>query len=160
MPLLHLKTRRVEYKLEINGKYTILRGDSGTGKTTLYELIGLYSADPASALCPGYHRLITLDLVDINDPDAYKDYIIIADEDNIYLHKYNTASILKSFECWFIFITRTANFNYLPIDLDNILRIKTSGKFHTAELFYPKDKRHENLGEFDLILCEDSNSGY
>ena len=39
MPLVHIKTNRLEYKFEIDGKYTIIQGDSGTGKTTFNDLV-------------------------------------------------------------------------------------------------------------------------
>lgn len=40
MPLLSVQTRRLKYEIPISGKFTIIRGDSGTGKTTLIETLG------------------------------------------------------------------------------------------------------------------------
>ena len=39
MPLIHLKTKRLEYKFEITQKYNLIIGDSGKGKTTLIKTL-------------------------------------------------------------------------------------------------------------------------
>lgn len=158
---MHLKTHRIEYKIEINGKYVILRGDSGKGKTTLYDLADLYSRDNYSVQCPGHSKIITMNNVkDIYNTQEYKDYIILIDEDDSVLHKSNSVSILRSFDSWFLIINRSVKLDYLTVDLNNILRLTASGKFHTTEMFYPEVERDRNLGKFQLILCEDSKSGY
>lgn len=48
MILVHIKTNRLEYKFEINGKYTVIQGDSGVGKTTFHDLVTAMTDEPKS----------------------------------------------------------------------------------------------------------------
>lgn len=160
MPFVHLKTKRLEYQFEIKHKYNLIKGDSGTGKTTLHELISAYNSTPNAVNCLGYNKLYAwpvnashLELLDHNDD------IIIIDEDALILHRHDIASLLSNSNNYFLIINRDTKFSYLPISLDSIFTMKSSGKFHTLELLYPNASRHLYSGNVTNIIVEDSTSG-
>lgn len=81
MPFVKMRTRRVEYDIEIHGKYTLIRGDSATGKTTLYHLAEL-AAINSPAVTLESDKQIKVVQRDASDTDfeRRKDCIYIIDE--------------------------------------------------------------------------------
>ena len=59
MPLIHLKTRRLEYKFEITQKYNLIIGDSGKGKTTLVNVLKELLDEPSAGTLDGYKQIKT-----------------------------------------------------------------------------------------------------
>lgn len=158
MPLVHLKTARLEYKFEINGKYTIIKGDSGTGKTTLYELAELMSINPKAVQNISRTKISAVPLnADVNSLTSYQGYVLIIDEECTLLSRHDIASILQNSENYFIIITRERNLAYLPIHVDNVFRMKSSGKFHTLDRIYERFKTPD-FQDIDTIITEDMQS--
>lgn len=81
MPLVHLKTKRVEYKFEIRDKYTIIKGDSGSGKTTLYELVSELPVQTGVSLSPIPIIAVPRDLSAFN-VNAHANVVYVINEDN------------------------------------------------------------------------------
>lgn len=160
MPLVHIKTNRLEYKFNIVGKYTVIKGDSGTGKTTFYDLVTAMNQSPASVqnLCDA--KVIAVPAIfDDFKIENYNNCIFVLDEDCTLFRKSNVASFFRKSNNYFIIINRSLKINYLPIHVDNVFKIKTSGKFHTLEHL---NKRHNLLHMHtpEIILTEDSKSGF
>lgn len=158
MPLIHLKTKRLEYKFEVTQKYSIIRGDSGTGKTSLLDVVNLYSLDKYSVECPGYAKLAAIPTNAA--PEYLKQYdnaVLFIDEDNVLLHTKKIASIFRESHNYFVIITRTIKLDYLPISLDSIFDMKASGRFHTLVQHFSIE--NETILKSSLMICEDSRSG-
>jgi hypothetical protein len=166
----HIKVsnRKATFKLELHRNITILSGDSGTGKTTLYNMIADYSRlgdvsgvnlssdSPCLVLTDGKYWLQQL--------QDTKDSIVFIDEGMKAIFTKEFARAVKNSSNYYVLITREA-LHELPYSVDEIYEIKTSGKMHTMKRRYPASKNlHRYTGtkskKFDTLLTEDSNSGY
>ena len=161
MPFINLKTNKLEYQMEIRHKYSLIRGLSGCGKTKFYELVTTYAADKYSVRCEGYSKIVSLPMnsTDLGNYKELENYVIVMDEDCVFLHQADTASMLKNSNNYFVIISRSVKFNYLPIELDDIFLMKSSGKYHFLEPFYSDEMRYRDYISIDFLYCEDSNSG-
>lgn len=158
MPLVHIKTKRLEYKFELERKFNFILGDSGTGKTTLVTLVEEYGVNKRNVQISGYAKLVALPSISFESTlSSYKDYIIFIDEDNPALRRKDIAALLQDSNNYFVIVTRHQKFGYLPVDGRSFYRIKTSGSFHTLESLY------QNLSSgpctASYAICEDSKSG-
>ena len=161
MVLLHVKNKRVEYKFEINAKYTVIAGNSGVGKTTLYELVSdLYTG------VQGVQNLSGVEIIPVpTNPrgfslDFTEGAVYVLDEDNLLLHQADSARLFQRSKNYFIIITRDVKaISYLPVTLDNVKEMKTSGAYHTLEQKYRlSDYRLRNEG-IKAVIVEDEKSG-
>ena len=139
MPLVHLKTRNIEYKFQITDKYSIIKGDSGSGKTTLYNLA--VSLTAGNVVQNGSDAVVAAVPVDFDSFNLgrYEGAVLIIDEDNTLFKKPDVASILESSHNYFILIIRKLKLGYLPINTESVFKIVESGKFHTLRKFYDED---------------------
>lgn len=161
MPFIHIKTNRLEYRFEINGKYTVIQGDSATGKTTFHDLVSAMFSEPKSA-----QNLSGVELVPVGtnaDETILKKYVgavLVLDEFCSLFKMHNIATLFKESDNYFIIINRDEKtLGFLPIHVDNIFSMKTSGKFHTLERRYKRYEINE-LQHVDTIITEDKKSGY
>lgn len=149
--------RNIQYKFSIKRKITIIRGDSATGKTTLFQMV-----DDASK-SNGTGITISCDVpLKAMHETGYKyelenehGNIYIFDEDFSHLRSKEFASCVMNSDNCFIFITReslpTLSYSYAEI-----YSIKASGKFHSFERVYP-DCNH--FIEMNSIVTEDEDAG-
>ena len=142
-----LATRHIQYKLSLIDKFTIVRGDSATGKTSLFELIQDYVTDSTTVRCNGYKKLFAIPdsshLDDLYSRLKKTDYVYIMDEKCAALHESGFESALSDSNNYFIIITRKSDFRNLPISRDSIVQICSSGKFHTFEPYFSESKKTE-----------------
>lgn len=135
---IRLSDRYVDYSFDIEDKFTIVRGDSATGKTTLYELFSLYSKNPLNVNCSGYRNLDILP--DLKNYNQYADVltdetdtVYILDEDHLLFTIPDFERLLMSSDNYFIIISREQRFRDLLAPRCSIKRIYSSGKYHTFE---------------------------
>lgn len=150
--------RAIQFKFTVKRKFTIIRGNSATGKTTLFQMI----SDANSSRISGV--TISCDVpVKALYESGYKyelEYeagsIYIIDEDFGPLKSKDFASIvLKSDNC-FIFITRES-LPCIPYSYREIYEIKTSGKYHSLENVY---SAYDTFEDSKKIVTEDEDSGF
>ena len=166
-------SRRVDFKFELNRNITIVRGDSGTGKTTLYDLVASHTrlgeASGVTVKCA--KRCVALvDLDWKNQLASTEDSIVFIDEGAAYIASKEFASAIRKTDNYYVIFTREG-LHELPYSVDEIYRIKTSGKrYHTFERLYkPNDKHVYTLStrkrgnargaSFDTLLTEDAKAG-
>lgn len=154
--LVQIKTRKLEYKFEIFEKYNIILGESGIGKTTLYELVAA-GKSVSNIICD--KQLVALPTNAINyHLEDYNDCIIFMDENCGLLRKHGFEKELKNSNNYFVIISRKLNFDSLPISTNAIYDMKSSGKFHT--LVHKYNEFNMNIQDIDCIITEDKKSGY
>lgn len=149
--------RAVQFKLKINRKFTIIRGDSATGKTTLFQMV----SDANMSSGTGVTVSCDVPVVALHET-GYKyelsnerGRVYIIDEDFSKLKTREFASlVLKSDNC-FIIITRES-LPAIPYSYKEIYRIKTSGKYHSLEKIYPG---FDHLIEKKVMVTEDEDAG-
>ena len=163
------RRRGTKYRFTIRRNITIVRGDSGTGKTTLYEMIadhtrlGEQSGVTVQCECP---------CVALTDSDwksqlsAFENSIVFIDEGLRDLLSHDFAKAIEGSSNYYVIITR-ADLPALPYSVNEIYRIKTSGKFHSlVPLYVDRGGYRYSLykalpkRDFDVLLTEDSRSGY
>lgn len=161
MPRISIGNNKVKYDFEIHGKYTIIKGDSGTGKTTLCDLIALAEKRKNSGIINNsnceLHILPTL-FSDF-DISKYNNCVFFVDESSDLFETSGYEKWLRNANCYFVFITRKYKLNNLPISVDSIYNMKCSGKYHTLEHIDSRFK-NQKLSAVDCIIVEDSNSGF
>ncbi len=165
-----VSNRRTNFKFEIRRSITIVKGDSGTGKTTLFDMIASHTRlgriqrrhhpMQQTMRCVGGHRLGKSTLVHQG------------------LHRFHrrrsTVCHLEGFcdgnpktDNYYVFFTRE-DLRELPYSVDEIYQIKTSGKkYHTFKRLYKAGKNHvysiasqrRTPSQFDTLLAEDSKAG-
>lgn len=159
MPTIEIGNNRIMYKFDINGKYSLVKGDSGTGKTTLCDLVSMFERGVEGVINKSSHTIMILPTrYKQFDVLGYKDAVIFVDEESTLLRDSNYEQWLKTVDAYFVFITRDLRLKTVPISVDSIYTVQTSGKFHYLK---PIDARFPNqkLCGADLILTEDSKSG-
>lgn len=162
------RRRRASFSFEVRRNITVVRGDSGTGKTTLYEMIADYSAlGERSGVAVRCER----PCIALTDHDwrhqlaGIADSIVFIDEGLEDLLTDDFAAALKSSSNYYVIFCR-AELPNLPYSVNEIYRIKTSGKYHTFEPLYKQGEGHRySLSRrkpgvsFDALVTEDSKSG-
>ena len=163
------RKRGTNYRFTVRRNITIVRGDSGTGKTTLYEMIadhtrlGDQSGVSIQCDCP---------CVALTDSDwksqlsGFENSIVFIDEGLKDLLTHDFAKAVEGSSNYFVIITR-ACLPALSYSVDEIYRIKTSGKYHSLVPMYPnRGACRYSLSaaapkhDFDFLLTVDSQSGF
>lgn len=127
---IRVRNNKNDYSFELKRNITLLCGDSGRGKTTLYEMIAEYdrfgknsgvniSCDKEIKAISGYDWE--------NQIKNLNDCIIIIDEDNHFIKTKEFARVVRNSNNYFLLITR----NYLsalPYSVEEIYEISGKGK--------------------------------
>ena len=128
-----VKNRDAVFKFDLHRNITIVRGDSGTGKTTLYDMIAdytrLHEASGVNISCDKpCAALIDLDwkhqLVGIHDS------IVFIDEGAEFLKTKEFAHTIKATDNYYVIFNRES-LHELPYSVEEIYEIKASGKYHS-----------------------------
>lgn len=162
---------RVKYSFDLTRNITVVQGNSGTGKTTLFDMVSDYA------------RLKDKSKIQINcdkqcvvlRPDSdwqimlerIADSIVFIDEESDYVNTQEFASAVKKTDNYYVIFTRE-NLHNLPYSVDEIYEIHTSGKLHTfrkiyrqqANCRYSTSQKKSSKHEFTSLLTEDAKSGY
>lgn len=155
--LLIQNKRDIQFKFTIRRKLTFIRGNSATGKTTLFQMVSDANSTRVSGVT------ISCDVpVKALYETGYK-YELENESGNIYIidedfgalkTKEFAALVLKSPNC-FIIITRES-LPAFPYSYKEIYEIKTSGKYHTLKNIYPE---YGQFQEYPHMVTEDEDSG-
>lgn len=166
---IEVKNRDASFKFDLVRNITVVRGNSGIGKTTLYDMISDYTrlGDKSGVNISSSRKCIAL----IDSEWKYKlentkDSIVFIDEGCEYLATKEFASVIKSTNNYYVIFCRE-NLHYLPYSVEEIYEIKASGKFHTFKKLYKSTSRHLYYTDkspkkikYNLLVTEDSKSGY
>lgn len=133
----------------------------GTGKTTFYSLISnLAGEDKVAQNVSGTKIYAVPNDFDSFRIENYSGYVLVLDEFCSLFRKSNIASILQGSNNYFILINRNlSELGYLPLHVDSIFTMKTSGKFHTLEKMYSRFIVGV-MQKVDVVITEDTKSSY
>ncbi len=163
-----VQNRNLKYEFDIRRNLTIIQGDSATGKTTLVEMIRESHLDANSGVtvsCDRPCRVIEGDLW--REQISYiTNSILFIDEGAAFVESEAFAALAKGSSNYFVIVTRE-NLEMLPISVEEVYGIKSSGKYGTLQPVYHEMYRiYDSHPETNIptvpdeILVEDSNSGY
>lgn len=162
-----IEDKRVKYEFDIKRNITIIRGDSATGKTTLYEMISQYEniGSDSGVNVISDAKLSILSGINWKDKLSFlSNNIIFIDEGNSFLKTAEFSDSVNGSDNYFVIITRE-NMPNLPYSVDEIYGIKTSAKYAGLKQIY--HEFYKIYSEFSMpitgkynLITEDSNSGY
>lgn len=162
-----IQNKRIRFAFSIKRNITIIRGDSATGKTTLFSMIEEYGnlgkdsgvqiqCDKACVALSGKYWQETLENV--------HDSIVFVDEDSRFLKTKDFAKRIRNSNNYYVLITRE-NLPALPYSVEEIYGIHCSGKYmdtrQVYNLFY-KIYSETNPGKILVksLITEDSQAGF
>ena len=161
---------RARFKITINRNITILKGDSATGKSTLYNMISQYETNgrgsgiTLSCACP----CIVADNSNWKTkiPQA-SDSIIFIDEGQSFVEDISFSKYVKNSSNYFVIITRN-RLPFLTYSVDEVygLKNKTKTKYKNYTIYHTQlNKIYSSHipGKIEVpecVIVEDSNSGY
>ena len=165
---IRVRNSRNSYSFELKRNISILCGDSGRGKTTLFEMVQEYnrygrdsgvsvSCDREVLALEGddWERVLT----------KTQNKVVFIDEDSEFIRSDDFSRLVRGSDNYYLLITR----NYLPnlpISVDEIFEL--SGKknkkfkrvFHDVEKMYDSPSGNSLPFRPDVIITEDAKSGY
>lgn len=163
-----VSTKRLKYDFELRRNLTIIRGDSATGKTTLIDMIREFvnnpSGTPVNLTCDKACHVLE-GILWKEQLAGISDSIVFIDEGNEFIKTVEFAEEIQKTDNYYVIATREA-LPSLPYSVEEIYGIRTSGKYGTLKQSYHEFYRlygadtYEKDVKPDLIITEDSNSGY
>lgn len=162
------RRRGTTFEFTVRRNITIVRGDSGTGKTTLYDMVADYTrlGDRSGVTVQCERPCVALTDIDWrNQLAGIAGSIVFIDEGMEDLPTEDFARAVRDSDNYYVIFTRS-ELPCLPYSVNEIYRIKTSGKFHSLVPMYKELEGHRySLSrakanqDFDVLLTEDSKSG-
>jgi hypothetical protein len=165
------------YRISLKRNISILRGDSGTGKTTLInillESIGNrrinVNISCTSSTVNGF-KVLTKDMEQdyiIDFINKHDNYLILCDEDVKFIYSKEFSGLIKNTSHYYLFVTRRS-LGAIPYAVDsiyelvtNIVRVKNEKVALTENInVYKKSLDIKINLRVTQIITEDSNSGY
>lgn len=141
---IEVKNRDAVFKFDLYRNITIVRGDSGTGKTTLFDMIADYTRfHEASGVNVSCDKECVA-LVDIdwkNQIRTISESIVFIDEGAEYLKTKEFAQTIKGTDNYYVIFNRE-NLHDLPYSVEEIYEIKASGRYHSFKKMFKSDSNH------------------
>ncbi len=162
-----VQNKRIRYDFDIRRNLTIIQGDSATGKTTLIDMIQEYYENGSMSgieLRSDKECVILSGRKWENDLKVIQDSIVFIDEGNEFVFTDEFAAFIKNTDNYYVIVTREG-IPSLPYNIEEIYGIRDSGKYGVLkqvynEFFHIYQGNRPDQNKFDMIITEDSNSGY
>lgn len=163
-----VKNNRNRYTFELHRNITVLRGDSGRGKTTLYDMIREYNRFGKNS---GVTISCDRDVIAIDGDDWEEDIkkhpgsIIVIDEDSGFIRSKDFARVVRGSDNYYLLITR----NYLselPISVEEIYELEGAKNKKFRKIYSEIQKMYDHPQKAylpfvpEVIITEDSGSGF
>lgn len=162
---LKIKNNRVSYDLHFDRCVTIIKGDSGTGKTNLISMLQFYIKSGKDS---GITVNTNINSIKVLDEDTDWDYILnkyrgsvfFADEETKYILTKEFVDLLYETGSYIVYFTRSGRTGYLQYAISSLCYFKSRrvNDFYINELFNLYNNEEINFKP-DIIVTEDSTSG-
>ncbi len=160
---------RIRYDIEIRRKITVIKGDSGTGKSTFVDMIVSYLTAKSRGRSVGIKLSTNIKhIVVLTELDNWRsildnssETLFIADEGVSYIKSRAFSGVFNASNCGLLCITReNRKFGCLTYAIDSVYGFKSEkvGKYYQTTLYNLYSDNHENFMA-DEIITEDSGSG-
>ena len=160
---------RSSYNFTLERNITIVRGNSGTGKTTLYDMIAEYtrlgkdSGVQLAAPCP---CVALTDMDWQNQLSHTHGSAVFIDEGADYLASKEFAAVIQKTDNYYVIFNRE-NLHELPYSVEEIYEIKMSGKYHVFQKVYKPRNGYvyaaangRKKAQTHVLLTEDTHAGF
>lgn len=162
--IISVTSRKAGYRLELERKISVLKGNSGTGKSSLIRLIsehlefGKQSGVKISVNSSVVLAVLTNTSEWAEILSSVHDTILFVDEDVRYLYSESFQRSLWKADCYAVIVSRSGKFTALPYSVFGVYELVTEKKgVNTATIMFRLYEEKRDSGAFDLILTEDSN---
>lgn len=155
---------RVRYELCIERQITVLKGNSGTGKSTLVSMVRTLLRRDSG----GVHCNMRDSLAVVADEDMFKEKIgktsgkiFFVDEGNGYVNSKEFAEAVNFSDNYFVIVSRSGQLDWLTYSIDSIFELGTEKKGNVS--ITRMYRRYLDKAEWykpDCVVVEDSGSGY
>ena len=164
-----IESDNLKYEFDIKRNITVIQGDSGTGKTTLIELLGEHIRRQGVG---GIRMQSDVPCAVYTASEDNWEYvlkgmggkIVFFDEDYRFIYTKEFAEHVAKADNYFVFVTRKPLKN-LPYSINEIYGIRTTGKYHFPEQvyheFYPIYEENKSIRRSEarlMVLVEDKAS--
>lgn len=164
---LEIKSRKVFYQLDIERKVTVIKGNSGTGKTSLIRMISDYvelGKDSGVHIQKSgeYDIKVFENRTDwAQELERVHDTIIFVDEDVRYLYEKNFQLLFQTADCYIVIVSRSGMFRQLPYAIASVYELRTQkdGKTFITRLYRIYEEKLQEV-KANYVITEDSNAGY
>lgn len=155
----------VSYSLELERKITVIKGESGIGKSHMYSLLtDLAKRGKKSGVkCNMTSSIVVLSVTSWEKAIADHDKIIFADEMDIPFHDRDFQEAITHSNNYFVLITRSAHLYGIGYAISNIYTLtteKSSGVDHHTKLCELYAHKSKTVPLASTVITEDSKSGY
>ena len=138
-----INDQRVRYSFELVRNITVVQGDSGTGKTTLFDMISAYTRlkerSGVQIVCDKACVALHADSDWQARLSSIHDSIVFIDEDAEYIASHAFASAIRHTDNYYVIFSRDS-LHELPYSVEEIYEIKTSNRLHTFRKMYRRQK--------------------
>lgn len=158
-------TRKVDYQLTVERNITILRGNSATGKSTLYRAIKQFENDGRAS---GIKLTCDRPCVILegknweNDLKEIKQSIVFVDEGAKFINTEEFATAIKKSDNYYVLITRQ-DLGNLPYSIHEIYELDTNRIGNRIFCKQQQIYKSNNIAQnaiISKIVTEDSKTGY
>ena len=163
-----VSNRYVKYEFDIKRNITVIQGNSATGKTTLLEMIREYNEEDDSGIVLKSDKPCVV-LYGKNWKEQLQgihDSIVFIDESGRFVKSEDFANQIRYTSNYYVIVSREKLSN-LPYSVNEIYGIRENGKYIGLkpqyvlnEFYHIYGRSPQILYEPDVIITEDSNSGY
>ena len=163
-----IQNRRIKFEFDVKRNITVIRGDSGTRKTILMNMVETYERlgeeSGISISCSKQCRTLNNSNWETVISQTH-DAIIFIDEETRIITTDSFAAALRGSDNYYVIITRE-NLPNLPYSVEEIYGIHNSGKYSDVRQTYNSFYRLYSMStvsvseETEAVLTEDTNSGY
>ena len=165
--VINITSRKAGYTLELERKISVIKGNSGTGKSSMIRLISQYlEYGRQSGIKLSTDPYVSMEVL-TNASDWEKilssahSTILFIDEDVKYLYSESFQRELWTADCYAVIVSRSGSFTALPYSVFGIYELITEKKGQsTSTAMYRLYGEKHGSGDFELVLTEDSNSGF
>ncbi len=164
---LEIENKRIKYVFDIERKVTVIKGKSGTGKTTLIRMLsGYISQGNKSGITMRNQTNIPIKVFDSATrwESELKDRaskLIFVDEATDYIYSKAFQEEFAQSVHYLVVISRSGRFNHLPFAIDSIYELRTEeakDKLKLTKMYHIYEYKDKSVDP-DTVITEDSNSG-
>ena len=141
-----VQNRYLKYEFDIRRNLTIIQGNSATGKTTLVDMIREFHMSEKSGVnlsCERPCRVLEGDLW--RQQISYiSDSILFIDEGASFVETEEFAEAVGNSSNYFVIVTRE-NLEMLPVSVEEVYGIRSSGKYGTLSPVYHEMYRIQSI---------------
>lgn len=141
--IISIASRKAIYHLELERKISVLKGNSGTGKSSMIRLIAEYlEYGKQSGVNLSTDSMVSLSVLTNNSEwseilKSVHDTVLFIDEDVRYLYSESFQRELWSADCYAVIVSRSGRFTALPYSIFGIYELVTEKKgMNTATSMY------------------------